>query len=332
MRSKLLFDKQKLFDLTDKLDNTQRGVFFSLLRFLFTSKLRPHVMVHNEKPLSQKQVISLIAFHGDMNEESAKSTFDHFRSIGLLSICEPSETASVKDFVQSVVCPLVEHQWRVSQSKIRKHLPVKKQQKDQDKPQNKEKPQEQSQITAMFALQGDETSVNKKIAVEIIDRLNKVSGKKRGFTTKQVNIKPIIARLRDGFKREELELVVDYLSKKWKDTESEFYLRPVTIFREKNFESYLHEAERKHQNQKSDHRINRYIHQYFKRVSDINIQMSSEECEKISKLIDAATLKKYLIEMENSKYLGNSVYLSLVEKINRSKTKQDDTIIKSNAL
>lgn len=221
---------------------------------------------------------------------------------------------------------------RVSASKVRKRAEVAPQPiKQAEKQENKtDIPKQETQISTMFALQGDETSVNKRIAVAIIQRMNDRSGKKRGFTTKPVNINPIIARLRDGFKREDLELVVDYLAQKWKDTESEFYYRPVTLFREKNFESYLHEAEKKYQQNKSDHRINKYIREYFKRVSEINLQMSDQECEKISKLVDFETLKQYLIEMENSRYLGNSVYLSLIEKHNRKNPKKDE-IIKSNA-
>jgi len=336
MRPKILFDKTKLFSLTDKLDNTQRGVFFSLLRYLFTDKQNAHVLMDGGKPLSVNQTVSLIAFYADCDLDRAKAMFDALRSSGVLAVPDAQADNRPKDQPR-VICPLIEEQMRVSASKVRKPKiaqQIKQKEPAQVQVRASDAPEQntgQDQISTLFALQGDETSVNKRIAVEIIGRLNTVSGKKRGFTTKPVNINPIIARLRDGFKRQELEMVVDYMTKKWKDTESEFYLRPVTLFREKNFESYLHEAEKKYQAQKSDHPISRYIQKYFKRVSEINIQMSDQECEKISRMIDWSTTVKYLTQLENSRYLGNSVYLSLIEKINRDKPKQDTAIVKSNA-
>lgn len=76
-------------------------------------------------------------------------------------------------------------------------------------------------------------------ALDWLELLNREAGS--AFTATLANLKPIRARLRDGFKLEQAETVVRDRVTKWRGTEWAEYLRPETVFGGK-FDSYLHAA------------------------------------------------------------------------------------------
>ncbi len=76
-----------------------------------------------------------------------------------------------------------------------------------------------------------------KLAESVIDYLNDVGGK--NFSKKEYNIKYIIARINDGFVFEDFKNVIDKKVYDWKGTNFEQYIRPMTLFASKQFESYL---------------------------------------------------------------------------------------------
>jgi uncharacterized phage protein (TIGR02220 family) len=75
---------------------------------------------------------------------------------------------------------------------------------------------------------------------EIIDLLNKYSGKKFKFAIKATQ-EHINARWREGYTFNDFETVIKYKCRQWKDDDKmNPYLRPATLFGTK-FESYLNE-------------------------------------------------------------------------------------------
>lgn len=75
------------------------------------------------------------------------------------------------------------------------------------------------------------------LAESVIDYLNKVGNK--NFSKKEHNIKNIVARINDGFVFDDFKAVIDKKVFDWKGTNFEEYIRPMTLFSGKQFESYL---------------------------------------------------------------------------------------------
>ena len=86
-----------------------------------------------------------------------------------------------------------------------------------------------------------ETKVDKE-AGEVIDYLNIRTGSSYRATT-EANIKPIRARLNDGFTVEDCKKVIDTKSGQWlNNPDMVKYLRPATLFSLSKFEGYLNEC------------------------------------------------------------------------------------------
>ena len=79
---------------------------------------------------------------------------------------------------------------------------------------------------------------------QIIDYLNQKTQSNFKPNTEATK-KSIIARLKEGYTVEDFKRVIDAKVKDWADNpEMREYLRPQTLFRPSNFESYLNEANR----------------------------------------------------------------------------------------
>ena len=77
---------------------------------------------------------------------------------------------------------------------------------------------------------------------QVLDYLNE-KAQKRFNTKSQANRKYVSARLKEGYTVEDCMLVVDEQVKCWRhDLNMEKYLRPMTLFRPANFDSYLSSA------------------------------------------------------------------------------------------
>jgi len=86
-----------------------------------------------------------------------------------------------------------------------------------------------------------ETKADKE-ATEVIDYLNAKTGSSYRATT-EANIKPIRARLNDGFSVEDCKKVIDTKSGQWlNNPDMVKYLRPATLFSPSKFEGYLNEC------------------------------------------------------------------------------------------
>ena len=85
-----------------------------------------------------------------------------------------------------------------------------------------------------------ETKADKE-ATDVIDYLNAKTGSSYRATT-EANVKPIRARLNDGFSVEDCKKVIDTKAGQWLNTEQAKYLRPETLFRPSKFEGYLNEC------------------------------------------------------------------------------------------
>ena len=77
------------------------------------------------------------------------------------------------------------------------------------------------------------------VANRVISELNRLAGKNYRLTDN--NRQPIIARLRDGYSEHDCAKVIANRVMRWAGTEQAQYLRPETLFRPKNFESYLND-------------------------------------------------------------------------------------------
>ncbi|MEK5185294.1 conserved phage C-terminal domain-containing protein [Solibacillus sp. FSL W7-1324] len=82
---------------------------------------------------------------------------------------------------------------------------------------------------------------NMEIA-DIIDYFNE-KAKKNFNGSSKTNIRMIKAILKEGYTAEDCYLVIDEQVRNWKnDPQMNKYLRPITLFRPGNFESYLNDA------------------------------------------------------------------------------------------
>ena len=77
---------------------------------------------------------------------------------------------------------------------------------------------------------------------QIIDYLNQKTGKRFRYENKESQ-RLIRGRLSDGYTLDDFKKVIDIKCSKWKgDAKMQDFLRPNTLFRPGNFESYLNEA------------------------------------------------------------------------------------------
>jgi len=81
--------------------------------------------------------------------------------------------------------------------------------------------------------------IDKEYIVEIVNYLNRVSGKKYKPTTNKTK-KCINARINEGFSVDDFKQVIDKKVNAWQGTDMEKYIRPETLFGTK-FEGYLNE-------------------------------------------------------------------------------------------
>lgn len=98
-------------------------------------------------------------------------------------------------------------------------------------------------ITKCLETKENKTSNTQDIDLvnEIIDYLNIKTGKKYSSKSKG-NQKPILSRLKEGYKLQDFKNVIDIKYFTWKDNlEMSKYLRPETLFGNK-FDSYLNEV------------------------------------------------------------------------------------------
>jgi uncharacterized phage protein (TIGR02220 family) len=90
--------------------------------------------------------------------------------------------------------------------------------------------------------EGEEINIKEKYIKEIIDYLNKVTGKKFKNNTKST-VEHISARINEGYSIDDFKSVIDFKNIQWgKDAKMSEYLRPQTLF-SANFESYLQAAD-----------------------------------------------------------------------------------------
>ena len=81
---------------------------------------------------------------------------------------------------------------------------------------------------------------NKDTIKRIIDYLNEKCGTRYRVTTENT-VKSINARISEGYTEDDFYTVIDKKCDEWIGTELEKYLRPDTLFRPANFESYLNQ-------------------------------------------------------------------------------------------
>lgn len=82
---------------------------------------------------------------------------------------------------------------------------------------------------------------------EILSEFNGKAGKDYKLTANSPHIKTIKARLKEGFKKEEMLEIIDHKVAELKDTENEMWLNPETLFRPKNIERNLEFARKSEQ-------------------------------------------------------------------------------------
>ncbi len=126
---------------------------------------------------------------------------------------------------------------------------------------------------------------------EIIEYLNEKTEKNYKLTTSKTR-ELIKARWNEGFTLEDFKKVIDNETLKWKNTEMETYLRPVTLFGTK-FESYLNE----------DPDIILKMKKKEKQKEEFNIQEFFERLE-----ID------YIIELTGNEYNAEKRFNEYAEK------------------
>jgi uncharacterized phage protein (TIGR02220 family) len=76
----------------------------------------------------------------------------------------------------------------------------------------------------------------RKLAEEVIDYLNEKSNK--NFSKKDINIKLIVSRIKEGYNLDDFKYVIDKKCHDWLGTNYQEYLRPATLFSNK-FENYI---------------------------------------------------------------------------------------------
>src|SRR5690606_33499006 len=115
----------------------------------------------------------------------------------------------------------------------------------------------QSEVFTQEELFPEEENLSEKNAKSYTDHSNEITNiihylnekaKKNFNDHSKTNIRLIKAILKEGYTVEDCCLVIDGQVRNWKnDPQMNKYLRPITLFRPGNFESYLNDALKNHQ-------------------------------------------------------------------------------------
>ncbi|WP_179154438.1 conserved phage C-terminal domain-containing protein [Citrobacter freundii] len=105
---------------------------------------------------------------------------------------------------------------------------------------SKQDPQVNSKPFCPVAAQPDPEVVITDQARQVLSYLNQTTGSR--YQVCSTSLENIRARLREQFTVDDLCLVVDYKNADWRDSEQAQYLRPATLFIQKNFPGYLQSA------------------------------------------------------------------------------------------
>jgi uncharacterized phage protein (TIGR02220 family) len=151
---------------------------------------------------------------------------------------------------------------------------------------------------------------NKDICCVVIDYLNKKCDKKFKPTTKQT-VEFINGRISDGYSLDDFKKVIDVKSSQWQGTKQESYLRPQTLFRPGNFESYLNECVDKIYAEDSDeYKIAKFFEEKLQKIDskfffkDINII-----CMDFERLIKSGREPKEVCLVIQALFRGNDTFL-----------------------
>ncbi|KQT17404.1 hypothetical protein ASG31_08310 [Chryseobacterium sp. Leaf404] len=102
---------------------------------------------------------------------------------------------------------------------------------------------------------------------EILNFLNEVTGSK--FREIKSNISKISALLKQNFTKEQIIEVIQLKVIQWKNNpKMAMYLRPSTLFLERNFENYINEIERIKQNPQ-------LYAKYFAEINNVKTEQST---------------------------------------------------------
>ncbi len=82
----------------------------------------------------------------------------------------------------------------------------------------------------------DKKRTNTDIAKYVLEFLNEMTGRHYRPTT--INLKLILARLKEGYTERVMVAVVSNKVREWKGTDMEMYLRPMTLFNGEKFNNY----------------------------------------------------------------------------------------------
>ncbi|EGJ6254410.1 GntR family transcriptional regulator [Salmonella enterica subsp. enterica serovar Indiana] len=108
---------------------------------------------------------------------------------------------------------------------------------------SKQDPQVISKPSCPVASQPDPEVVITDQAILVLTHLNQISGSR--YQKSKTSLENIRARLREGYSVADLQLVIDLKHEHWHENDEQYqYMRPVTLFGPKKFESYLQSATR----------------------------------------------------------------------------------------
>ena len=104
-------------------------------------------------------------------------------------------------------------------------------------------------------LPSDSSDISIVLVDEVVEYLNEKSGKNYRVTPSTSSL--ILARISEGFTKDDCFTVIDNKVATWKGTEWEKFLRPDTLFRASKFQGYLNEkpVEKKHAGSKEGYSV-----------------------------------------------------------------------------
>ena len=124
----------------------------------------------------------------------------------------------------------------------------------------------------------------KNAVFEIINYLNKKTNK--NYDAKyRVNINLINDRLNEGYSIADFKTVIDKKVEEWQGTKWEDYLRPITLFSDKNFNGYLNNShyQKLTRNKNLSNLNGKYEYTVYDRFDTVGPNYDIEEYERLSK-------------------------------------------------
>lgn len=235
-----IFDDEKMYAIETQQDGQLiELIWFKLLCLAGKCNNHGFLMINNKIAYTDEMLASIFR----IEIGSVQRALNLFEQLEMIEVVENAYMIANWDKHQSIAeLDKIKEQNRIRQQKHRdKQKQLLLEEKEESNVTNNVTSNVINNVNCSYSISNNINKKDNIPYIDIIDYLNKLTGKNYKSTTKKTK-DCIKARWNEGFTLDDFKRVIDIKSKAWgNDPRMEMYLRPETLFGTK-FEGYLNEG------------------------------------------------------------------------------------------